>query len=242
MPPAPAGVKGPTLRQVTLLDADHRERQAGAGAVAGADGDLAGHRVGVEHAAAGGVRRRTLDPAELVRVLERERERAGVADRQALLQLELRGEAGGAVVRLVVQVRVGVDLGAVDGDVHLAVGPQVVEGRQRRGVRERQVDVLGHGAGVLVLHRQRLVLAGQHVAPGEGRVVDRGTAGGADLDLTDGTGHAAGLGVLEVGAGVAAGHEGQSDRGQDGQDGEGDTLVDASEDSGHRVNSFGHAL
>ncbi len=232
----------PTLRQVALLDTGRRERQAVAGAVAGARSHLAGNRVGVEHPAAGGVRRRTLDPAELVRVPERERERAGVVDRQALLQLELRGEAGGTVVRLVVQVRVGVDLVAVDGDMHLTVRPQAVQGAEGRGVRERQVDVLGHRAGVGVLHRQGLVVARQHVVPGEGRVVDGVAALGADLDLADGAGGSALLDVLEVGARAATGQEGQAERGQNGHHGKGNTLVDASDESGHWVNSFNRAL
>jgi len=218
---------------VPLLDRGHRERQTVAGAITGADGHLAGDGVGVEHPATGRVGRRALGATELVRVSELEGERAGVVDRQTLLQLELRREAGGAVVRLVVQVRVRVHLRAVDRHVDLAVGPEVVQGRQRGEVRERQVHVLRRGPGVLVVHRQGLVLARQHVAPGEGRVVDRGAAGGADRDLTDGAGHAALLHVLEVGARAATGHEGQPDGSQDGRDGEGDTLVHASEDSGH---------
>lgn len=239
----PRGGGEVALRQVTLLDTGHREGQAVARSVTGPSGHLAGNRVGVEHPAAGGVRRRTLDPAELVRVPELERERAGVVDRQALLQLELRGEAGGTVVRLVVQIRVRVHLRAVDRHVHLTVRPQAVQGAEGREVRERQVRVLGHGAGVGVRHGHGLVVAGEHVVPGEGRVIDRGTTFGADLDLADGPGHTALLDVLQVRTGLTGGVEGESDRGQEGHDGDGDAGVDASDDSGHTgLNSSNHAL
>lgn len=218
---------------MVLLHTGHRERQAVAGAVAGADGHLAGHRVGVEHTAAGRVRRRTLHATELVGVGERERERARVVDRQVLLQLELRGEAGGAVVGLVVQVVVLVHLRAVDGHRDGAVGPEVVQGAERREVREHQPHVLGHRALVRVLDGEAVRLARQHAVPGEDRLIDGVSALGADLDLADGAGHAALLHVLEVGAGGAAGHEGQAERGQEGHDGCGVAGVDASEVTEH---------
>jgi hypothetical protein len=218
---------------VVLLHTGHRERQAVAGAVAGANGHLAGHRVGVEHTAAGRVRRRTLYATELVGVRERERERARVVDRQVLLQLELRGETGGAVVGLVVQVAVRVHLRAVDGHRDGAVGPEAVQGAERREVREHQPHVLGHRALVRVLHGEAVRLSRQHVVPGEDRLVDGVTALGADLDLADGAGHAALLHVLEVGVGAAAGHEGQADGRQKRHDDRGGTAVDASEHTEH---------
>lgn len=229
---------------MALLDTSDGERKSVAGAVTRPHGHLTvGRRVVVELAAAGPVRRRTLGATELVRVPELERERAGVVDRQPLLQQELRGDAGGAVVRLVVQVGVVVDLDAVHQHLDLAVRAQRVQRRQRRQVGERQVRVLGHRARVAVLDGQRLVLARQHVAPGEGRVVDRGAAAGGDLDLADRSRHAAGLGVLQVRAGVTDGVEDQCERGHDGRDAHGDARVDASDGSGHlSLNSSDHAL
>lgn len=197
----PRGGTEPALQLVPVLDRSHRERQTTARAVTGTDGHLAGDRVGVERPATGQVRR-TLGAAELLGVPELERERAGVVDRQALLQLELLGEAAGAVVGLVVQVRVVVDRVTVGDDLDLAVRAEGVERRQRRLVRERQVDVLRERAGVLVVHRQRVVLTRGHVAPGEGRVVDRGAAAGGDLDLADRSRHATLLDVPQGRAGV----------------------------------------
>jgi hypothetical protein len=218
---------------VVLLHTGHRERQAVAGAVAGADGHLTGHRVGIEYTTAGRVRRRTLDATELVGVGERELERAGLVDRQVLLQLELRGQTGGAVVGLVVQVVVRVHLRAVDGHRDGAVGPEVVQGAERREVREHQPHVLGHCALVRVLDGEAVRLARQHAVPGEDRLVDGVSALGADLDLADGAGRAALLHVLEVGVGAAAGHEGQAGCRQKRHDDRGGTAVDASEDTEH---------
>lgn len=215
-----------------MLDRSHRERQTAARAVTGTDGHLAGDRVGVEHPATGRVGR-ALGAAELLGIPELERERAAVVRQQGVLQHDLLGEAAGVVVGLVVQVRVVVDHGAVGDDLDLAVRAEGVERRQRRLVRERQVDILRERAGVLVVHRQRVVLTGGHVAPGEGRVVDRGATAGGDLDLADRSRHAALLDVPQGRAGVTDRVVDETGSEQEGDDEGDDTGVDALDHSVH---------
>ncbi len=152
-------------------------------------GRLTGHRVGVE-------RCRDADRGllgQLARVGKADRQRLRLAWRQVADELQLlrnRPAAGGcegtAGACPIVQVGRVEQVRAVVDDVELAVRAQVVEGRQRGGVRKDQPDVLRVRAGVLVDHTLGLQLARKQVA--ERQV---GAGGGVDADRPDRTGDVA---------------------------------------------------
>ncbi len=177
------------------------------GAVDGTDGVLVVGGDGVDVEAGLGL-------GHLARVVERELEGAGATRGDVVRQLDLRGDrpASGrrersARVHVVVQVGRLEDRGAVAEDVDLAVGAQVVHGRQRRQVRELHPHILRVVAGVLVRERGRLRDAGEHVAEREVHRLRSGATRRGDLDGTDGPVDRAVVGVAEVRPRAADGEE-----------------------------------